>query len=353
MNASPSPLSHQQLWDAWSRLWNGDYAIADDIVSRTMRVNIPRHGMPGAETLTDGPQIAAWIAAFRSSFDDNAAITGELGPFIVGDYAIGRWVFRGTWQGGRPATATAPPGTEVTFRGVDILRFEDGRVAEYWLSDDQLDLYAQLGALGATHDAATGGEGPNEGPQGALRLQLAELPADAGRKLLLERVLELAAEATESTDLLAASGDESFLTLGVDSLAAVALSDLIGELTGLTLPSTMVFDQPTPRALADHLWTSLSAGTAASDGPDGASVSVRGALSRLEEATAEVTSSEGDEADGELRTELVQRLTTMLDLLTAVPGAPAAGKPLDAASPDELFAYLDTRLRPLDTDGRP
>ncbi|MET9053713.1 nuclear transport factor 2 family protein [Streptomyces bacillaris] len=131
MSRATGGHSPQELWNAWNRLWNGDYAIADDYVSRTMRVNIPEFGMPDPATLSDGPRIAAWIAAFRSSYDDDAAITGELGPFFVGDHAIGRWVFRGTWTGGRPAIATVEPGTEVTFRGVDILRFEDGRIAEY------------------------------------------------------------------------------------------------------------------------------------------------------------------------------------------------------------------------------
>ncbi len=335
MNAPATGLSHRQLWDAWSQLWNGDYAIADDIVSRTLRVHLPQHGMPDPRTLRDGPQVAAWIATFRSSYADDASITGELGPFILGDYAIGRWVFRGTWQGGRPATATAPAGTEVTFRGVDILRFEDGRIAEYWLSDAQLDVYAQLGALGDTAPGAAGSSGRQE-----LLGRLGELPPNDGRALLLERVLELAAEATENERLCAASGDESFLSLGVGSLAAVALSTGIGDLTGLTMPTTLVFDQPTPRALADHLWTRLSP-TRNFPAP------VRAALCRLEEATAELT---GKAADEDLRAELVAGLTALLDRLA--PARPTAGgKLLEASSPDELFAYLDARRRPVDETG--
>ncbi|MFF1277285.1 ester cyclase [Streptomyces marokkonensis] len=337
MTAPATPLTHRELWDAWSRLWNGDFAIADTILSRTMRVNIPQHGMPDPGTLHDGPSVAAWIAAFRSSFDDDARITGELGPFIVGDYAIGRWVFEGTWQGGRPAAATAPAGTPVTFRGVDILRFEDGRIAEYWLSDDQLDLYAQLGVLGDTGAAAQGAD-----PAAELRERLAELPEDAGRKLLLQQVLDAAAEATESAELRTANGDASFLALGVNSLAAVVLGERLGELTGVPLAPTTVFDQPTPRVLADHLWTRLTA-TA-----DGASVSLAAALARLEAAAAELT---GDGADVSLRAELVTRLGALLGRLTPAPAGATAGKPIESTSAEELLAYLDTRLRPLGDAG--
>lgn len=337
MTAPTTTLTHRELWDAWSRLWNGDFAIADTILSRTMRVNIPQHGMPDPGTLHDGPSVASWIAAFRSSFDEDARITGELGPFIVGDYAIGRWVFEGTWQGGRPAAATAPAGTRVTFRGVDILRFEDGRIAEYWLSDDQLDLYAQLGVLGDTATASQGAD-----PAEELRRRLADLPKDAGRTLLLQQVLDAAADATERAELRTASGDESFLTLGVNSLAAVVLGELLSELTGVPLTPTTVFDQPTPRALADHLWTRLT--TTA----EGASVSLAAALDRLEDAAAELT---GDDADESLRAELVTRLGALLDRLTPAPQSATAGKPIEATSAEELLAYLDTRLRPVEDAG--
>ncbi|MEV3895235.1 phosphopantetheine-binding protein [Streptomyces anulatus] len=322
--------SPQELWNAWNRLWNGDYAIADDYVSRTMRVNIPEFGMPDPATLGDGPRIAAWIAAFRSSYDDDAAITGELGPFFVDDYAIGRWVFRGTWTGGRPATATVAPGTEVTFRGVDILRFEDGRIAEYWLTDDQLDLYAQLGAVG---DAGTGAP-----QQAALPARLAGLGPDAARAVLVERALDLAAELLEDEKVSAAAGTEAFLSLGLDSLTAVELHDRLQTETGLRLPATMAFDFPTPRALAGYLWTRL-------DGTPADSADPFDALARLEEL-APVLAGNGQEA---LRDEMRDRLGSLAQRLAPPPAA--ALEQIEEATAAELFAYLDSRLGPAEPSG--
>ncbi|GAA2786278.1 phosphopantetheine-binding protein [Saccharopolyspora taberi] len=315
--------SHRELWDCWSRIWNGEFELAEEVVSADLRVNIPDHGMPDPATIHDPKTLTAWIGAFRSSFDDDARISGELGPFIVGDYAMGRWVFNGVWQGGRPATATAEPGTPVTFRGVDILRIEDGRIAEYWLTDDQLDLYAQLEAVPRA-----------KSPESVqLREELAALPGEAGRNRVLELVLDNAAEVLERDEVRASAGTESFLSLGTDSVSAVALRTLLSDACGLKLAPTLVFDHPTPRALADHLWSELGTEIGA---PEATALA---ALARLEEAVS------GLPGDADVRAQVARRLSALQRAVGTDSAEPATGAH-DEATPEEIFAYLDSRLGP-------
>jgi hypothetical protein len=145
---NPSIDLEQEIWDSWTGLWNGtggtDPAefIADDVT-----VHLPTFGMPPSASLTTRDDVTGWIEGFRNCYRPGARFAAELGPWLVGDtFVVARWRFTGAWQGGVPATATAAVGTEVSICGVDVLRLENGRIAEYWLSDDQLDLYGQLGA---------------------------------------------------------------------------------------------------------------------------------------------------------------------------------------------------------------
>ncbi|MGW0337995.1 beta-ketoacyl synthase N-terminal-like domain-containing protein, partial [Streptomyces sp. NPDC003011] len=78
-------------------------------------------------------------------------------------------------------------------------------------------------------------------------------PADA-----LALVTAEAAAVLGYTDPSALETRRAFRDLGFDSISAVALRDRLADATGLDLPSSLLFDHPTPERLATHLHTCFS-----------------------------------------------------------------------------------------------
>ncbi|MEU9162317.1 SDR family NAD(P)-dependent oxidoreductase, partial [Streptomyces sp. NPDC048424] len=101
-----------------------------------------------------------------------------------------------------------------------------------------------------------------------LRERLARAPRREHRHLLLEAVrIEVAAVLGHaSRDRVPADG--RFQDLGFDSLTAVELRNRLTAATGVKLPPTLIFDHPTPGALADRLRAALVPDVPAQDTPE-------------------------------------------------------------------------------------
>lgn len=120
-------------------LAGGNLALIDEFVLDDIQDH--EDPMPGQPPGKDG--VKFYTNAIRTAFPD---LTVKLDPAIAdGGLEAAHVVLSGTHKGeflGIPAS-----GKSVEFSSVDIIRIEDGKVAEHWGSSDTLSLMQQIGAI--------------------------------------------------------------------------------------------------------------------------------------------------------------------------------------------------------------
>jgi NAD(P)-dependent dehydrogenase (short-subunit alcohol dehydrogenase family) len=186
----------------------------------------------------------------------------------------------------------------------------------------------------------TAARGGGTGPARTLAERLAGQTAEERAELVLETVLGQTAAVLGHDSPEAVGATQAFKSLGFDSLTSVELRNRLQTVSGLRLPATVVFDHPTPKAVADLLLAELPApgGETPAAAPAVAPpTGLLGLLADVDRLRAAMSMLDPDSPD---RAALVSRVESMLAETTARD----TGGGLGEVSDDELFSVIDNEL---------
>ncbi|MFJ9155105.1 acyltransferase domain-containing protein, partial [Streptomyces sp. NPDC102270] len=308
------------------------------------------------ESLADRPEAATLVPTLRRGRPQTETFTAA----VATAYVRGADVDWGALYAGSAARQVALPTYPFQRRrywmeadGAPAAPAAGSVEARFWTAVEQEDLRSLATTLGTEEEAlgdvlpvltawrrrhavplAAEAEAP-AGPASVENLSaaLGALPPADRERRVLDLVRTEIAEVLQYTGKEAVEPRRQLKELGFDSLAAVTLRNRLAATMGLPLPATLVFDHPTPVALATRLAQELT-------GPAPV-VDVDGELDRIGAALA----AADDAGVRERAAARLQELLSELDV-PAVSGTAAddLADRLDDADGDDLFDLIDSEL---------
>ena len=121
--------------EVWGK---GDFAVEQEVFATDF---IDHNPYPSQPSGLEGHHHV--VVLIRNAFPDFQYTLEEM--IADQDKVVDRLTFRATHTG---LFMNIPPtGKQVTFTGIDIIRFEGGKIVELWHQEDMLGLLQQLGVI--------------------------------------------------------------------------------------------------------------------------------------------------------------------------------------------------------------
>jgi acyl carrier protein len=168
-----------------------------------------------------------------------------------------------------------------------------------------------------------------------LAQRLAEVPEKEHHKLVLTLVRTAVATVLGHDSPNQIDPERNFKELGFDSLAAVELRNSLAAAAGTRLPSTLVFDHPTPAALTEYLLAHVQPAAERKPAP------IDEQLDSLERLVPTIAAGNGE------RKHVVDRLLRISALLADTGEAGESADDLErirAATEDDIYDLIDAQL---------
>jgi steroid delta-isomerase-like uncharacterized protein len=116
----------------------GNLDLIDEMVAAD---GVDHQAPPGAAQGAEG--LKQFLSMFRSAFPDVRATIDQV--IAEGDTIAARFTMSGTHQG--EFFGIPPTGKRMEITGIDVVRFENGKMVEHWGNQDDLGMMQQLGVI--------------------------------------------------------------------------------------------------------------------------------------------------------------------------------------------------------------